>query len=117
MWVGTAPPSPAEISSPRRITGWIMQARENLSPRSAAGLDEVRLACPDITAACDFARAFTDLLRHRRGSLLEDWIRQAERTAPPPIKGFAGFLRQDLDAVLAGLTLHYSSGIVEGHVK
>lgn len=114
---GTAPPAPAEIPSPRRITGWIMQARENLSPRSTAGLDEVRLACPDITAACDFARAFTDLLRHRRGAQLEDWIRQAERTAPPPIKGFAGFLRQDLDAVLAGLTLHYSSGIVEGHVN
>ncbi|MCX4410263.1 MULTISPECIES: hypothetical protein [unclassified Streptomyces] len=32
-------------------------------------------------------------------------------------KGFAGFLRQDLDAVLAGLTLNYSSGIVEGHVN
>jgi transposase len=28
-----------------------------------------------------------------------------------------GFLRQDLDAVLAGLTLNYSSGIVEGHVN
>ncbi|WP_327434744.1 transposase [Streptomyces sp. NBC_01236] len=63
------------------------------------------------------ARAFTDLLRHRRGFLLGDWIRQAERTAPPPIKGFAGFLRQDLDAVLAGLTLDYSSGRVEGHVN
>ncbi|MGW2826098.1 ISL3 family transposase [Streptomyces sp. NPDC001443] len=114
---GTAPPVPAEIPSPRRITGWIMQAAENLSPRGTEGLDEVRLACPDITAACDYARAFTDLLRHRRGFLLKAWIRQAEQTAPPPIKGFAGFLRQDLDAVLAGMTLGYSSGVVEGHVN
>ncbi|MGW2883057.1 ISL3 family transposase [Streptomyces sp. NPDC001233] len=114
---GTAPPAPAEIPSPRRITGWIMQARENLSSSSTSGLEEVRLACPDITAACDFARAFADLLRHRRGGLLEDWIRQAERAAPQPIKGFAGFLRQDVDAVVAGLTLDYSSGAVEGHVN
>lgn len=57
------------------------------------------------------------MLRHRRGFLLEDWIRQAERSAPPPIKSFAGYLRQDLEAVLAGLTLDYSSGRVEGHVK
>jgi transposase len=28
-----------------------------------------------------------------------------------------GFLRQDLDAVTAGLTLAWSSGVVEGHVN
>jgi len=32
------------------------------------------------------------------------------------VRGFAGFLRQDWDAVLAGMTLTYSSGVVEGHV-
>ncbi|MEU9289921.1 ISL3 family transposase [Streptomyces sp. NPDC048275] len=114
---GTAPTAPAELPRPRRFTGWITQTRESLSPRDAAGLDEVRLACPDIAAACDFARAFTDLLRHRRGFLLHDWIRQAEQTAPAPVKSFAGFLRQDIDAVLAGLTSDYSSGVVEGHVN
>lgn len=54
---GTAPTAPAELPRPRRITGWIMQTRESLSPCDASGLDEVRLACPDIAAACDFARA------------------------------------------------------------
>ncbi|WP_327434849.1 hypothetical protein [Streptomyces sp. NBC_01236] len=47
---------------------------------------------------------------------MEEWIRQAERTAPPPVKSFAGFLRQDIDTVWAGLALDYSSGRVEGHV-
>ncbi|MFF9819499.1 transposase [Streptomyces sp. NPDC014006] len=51
------------------------------------------------------------------GYLLLEWIRQAEQHAPKPIKGFAGFLRQDLDAVTAGLTLPWSSGAVEGHVN
>lgn len=38
-------------------------------------------------------------------------------TLPKPMKRFAGFLRQDLDAVTAGLTLPWSSGVVEGHVN
>jgi transposase len=33
------------------------------------------------------------------------------------MKSFAGFLRQDLDAVTTGLTLRWSSGVVEGHVN
>lgn len=30
------------------------------------------------------------------------------------MSGFAGFLRRDLDAVAAGLTLPWRSGVVEG---
>ena len=51
------------------------------------------------------------------GELLQDWIREAERDAPAPVRSFAGFLRQDLAAVTAGLTLPWSSGIVEGNVN
>ncbi|MER5753707.1 transposase [Streptomyces sp. NPDC002088] len=54
---------------------------------------------------------------HRRGLLLMDWIRQAEQDAPAPVCGFTGFLRQDPDAVTAGLTLEWSSGVVEGNVN
>nr|WP_267882861.1 transposase [Streptomyces sp. NRRL S-237] len=47
----------------------------------------------------------------------DTWPRAALGDAPKPISGFAGFLRQDLDAVTAGLTLHWSSGVIEGHVN
>ncbi|WP_434091256.1 ISL3 family transposase [Streptomyces flaveus] len=114
---GTAEPVRADIPSPRKITSWIMRPRETLTGSQDRRLLEVRLACPDITRACDLARAFADLVRHRRGHLLLEWIRQAEQDAPKPMQGFAGFLRQDLDAVTAGLTLPWSSGVVEGHVN
>ncbi|MFF3918503.1 hypothetical protein ACFYZB_34535 [Streptomyces sp. NPDC001852] len=45
---------------------------------------QVRLACPDITRACGLARAFADLVRHQRGYLSLEWIRQAEQDAPKP---------------------------------
>ncbi|MFI0090738.1 transposase [Streptomyces bobili] len=85
--------------------------------RCRRGPWRTRLACPDITRACDLARTFHDLVTHRRGHLLMDWIRQAEQDAPAPVRGFAGFLRQDLDAVTAGLTPEWSSGVVEGNVN
>lgn len=94
-----------------------MRPRDTLTDHQEEQLLPVRLACPDITRACDLARVFHELLRHRRGHQLLEWIRQAEQDAPAPIRSFAGFLRQDLDAVTAGLTLTYSSGVVEGHIN
>ncbi|MEE1798150.1 transposase [Streptomyces sp. JV176] len=93
------------------------EAREKLSENETEQLDQVRLACPDIARACDLARVFQDLVRNRRGHLLTDWIRQAEGDGHGPMRSFAGFLRQDLDAVTAGLTHEWSSGMVEGHVN
>lgn len=86
--------------------------------RRSPGL-QVRLACPGITrvCVCALARAFADLVRCRHGHLLWEWILQAEQDAPKPMKGCAGFLRRHLDAVTAGLTLPWSSGVVEGHVN
>jgi transposase len=57
------------------------------------------------------------LLVNRRGVLLLEWIRQAEQDGSAPVRSFAGFLRHDLDAVTAGLTLEWSSGRVEGNVN
>ncbi|MFF3460129.1 transposase [Streptomyces sp. NPDC002730] len=117
MRKNTAAPAPADLPSPRTITGWIIRPRDSLPTKNVAQLDQVRLACPDITHACDLARAFTDLVRHRGGTMLPQWIRLAETSDLAPFWSLAGSLRQDFDAVTAGLTLPWSSGVVEGHVN
>ncbi|MDT7846705.1 hypothetical protein [Streptomyces justiciae] len=58
-------------------------AHRGVSESQDERLLQVRLACPDITRSCDL---------------------QAEEYARKPLKGIAGFLREDLDAVTAGLT-------------
>ncbi|MER6162534.1 transposase [Streptomyces sp. NPDC001868] len=68
----------------------------------------------------DAAHLLADILSPRKITswvMPVEWIRQAEQDAPKPMQGFAGSLRQDLDAVTAGLTLPWSSGVVEGHVN
>ncbi|MFF8028699.1 hypothetical protein ACFZDJ_48075 [Streptomyces sp. NPDC007896] len=57
------------------------------------------------------AVAIAHRVRHRRGYPLLEWIRQAEQDASKPMQGFAGLLRQDLDAVTVGLTRPWSSGL------
>ncbi|MFJ7098772.1 transposase [Streptomyces mirabilis] len=93
--------------------------RGALKPREEDELLKVRLACPDIARACDLARTFHELLQHRRGHRLLEWVRQTEHDAPAPILSFAQSLCLDLDAATAtaSLTLPWSSGIVEEHVN
>ncbi|WP_051816793.1 transposase [Kitasatospora sp. NRRL B-11411] len=94
-----------------------MRPTGTLTDREQDRLLDVRIACPDIARAYDLARCFHDLMTNRLGTLLPDWIDQAEQDAPTPMRSFAGFLRQDLAAVTAGLTLAWSSGKVEGNVN
>ncbi|MFD1079510.1 transposase [Longispora fulva] len=48
---------------------------------------------------------------------LTDWIAAASTSGLPGISGFALNLTADLDAVTAGLSLHWNSGPVEGNVN
>jgi transposase len=48
---------------------------------------------------------------------LDDWLAAADASGIPPLQAFTAGIRQDHAAVLAGLTLPYSSGKVEGTVN
>lgn len=109
----TAPPVPAS----RTITGWIMRPADNLSEDDAAALKDACTRCPDIAAITELAHGFTYLVRQRAGTHLDDWIAKATAGPVKEIRGFAGGLRKDYDAVKAGLTLAWSSGAVEGTVN
>ena len=48
---------------------------------------------------------------------LDDWITDMQASDLPHLHSFAAGLHRDRIAVHIGLTLHYSSGPVEGHVN
>ena len=50
------------------------------------------------------------------GQDLPQWISGAEASGLPGLSSFARGLEQDLDAVTLGLTTHWNSGPVQGHV-
>nr|WP_158558568.1 transposase [Streptomyces sp. AC1-42T] len=65
------------------------------------------------------ARAVTRwTLTHLDGDQLPEWIEAASATTElPSLRNFAQHLLRDLEAVPAGLTLPWNSGVVEGHVN
>ncbi|MFD1313687.1 transposase [Streptomyces kaempferi] len=57
------------------------------------------------------------MMTERRDNDLDKWLTGAENTGLKSLRSLARGLRQDFDAVTAGLTLEWSSGKVEGNVN
>ncbi|MFD7031559.1 transposase [Streptomyces sp. NPDC059917] len=101
---------------PRQITSWIMRRPKTLTSSESIQLDRVLEAYPDLSTARERAHAFNAIARERRGSELIQWMTKALSNGPKQIQSFATFLQHDWDAVVNGLSLPWSSGVVEGQV-
>jgi hypothetical protein len=62
--------------SPRRLTRWLLTKPANLSTGKRAHLEELLASCPEMTALAQAVRDFARLMTDRRGTELDDWIRQ-----------------------------------------
>ncbi|WP_229879812.1 ISL3 family transposase [Streptomyces echinoruber] len=71
--------------------------------------------CTVVRRLFEEVRAFAELMNDRRGGDLGQWRERVQADDVPAPHGFVTGLGQDLDAVVAGLSLRYSSGTVEGH--
>lgn len=81
-------------------------------------LKELRDRCGELDAACVLITRFAQMLTTRSGrDKLERWVHDAQNSPLPELRGFATGLRKDWSAVMAGLSVHWSSGAVEGHVN
>ncbi len=109
-----APPRPATV---RQVTGWLTRHPATLSEEDRIGLKDLLTRCPELDTAAGHVRDFGEMLTDRLGATLPAWIDAVEASRLPGLAGFALHLRRDLDAVIAGLTLDWSSGSVEGAVN
>lgn len=109
-----APPWPPTV---RQVTGWLTRHPTALSEDDRAGLNDVLARCPELDTAAGHVRDFGEILTGRLGSRLSAWIDEVDASQLPGLTGFALHLLRDLDAVIAGLTLDWSSGSVEGAVN
>lgn len=57
------------------------------------------------------------MLTERQGERLPQWLDAVRRDDLPGLHALAAGIDRDRDAVIAGLTLPWSSGVVEGHVN
>ncbi|MEU1566825.1 MULTISPECIES: ISL3 family transposase [Streptomyces] len=110
--VGPRPPSA------RAVTRWILTHPDALPEGNRLQLKAVLANCPELTALAEHVRSFAHMLTHLQGHHLPTWIEAATATTElPSLRHFAQHLERDLDAVIAGLTQPWNSGVVEGHVN
>ncbi|GAA3248263.1 transposase [Nonomuraea helvata] len=100
------------------VTGWIVQPPSKVATEDLAKLDQITARCPELASVTELTRQFAEMLVHRRGEQdPEGWAARAEASPARELRDFLAGLRRDWAAVKAGLTLPYSSGVVEGNVN
>ncbi|URN08545.1 transposase [Actinomadura madurae] len=80
-------------------------------------LDALTRASPPLAALRRHISAFAVMMLDRQGHRLESWMNAVQADDLPELHSFVTGLRRDFDAARAGLTMHHSSGPVEGHVN
>jgi len=110
-------PAPLENFSAQRATWLFMRNRDDLDETKKRELALIRQASSNAEAAYSLTQAFLQMMREHTGQQLETWLSLVEESTLPELKSFAKGIRQDKTAVLAGLTLPWSNGPLEGHVN
>ncbi|MGW1924202.1 transposase [Streptomyces massasporeus] len=106
---------PRKASSVRDVTSWLTRHPDRLTDDQAQQLKAILTRCPALDRTSHHVRAFAELMNDRQSKHLDQWIASVQAEDLPALHAFVTGLGQDLDAVVAGLSLRYSSGAVEGH--
>ncbi|MER6075226.1 hypothetical protein ABT187_41850 [Streptomyces sp. NPDC001817] len=105
-------PVTARPPSPRAVAGLILRHPETLTESEQLQLKTVRTHCPELDALTRHVRSFAVMLTERRGERLPEWLDAVRQDDLPGLHTLAAGIDRDRDAVIAGLTLPWSSGAV-----
>src|SRR5262249_40825707 len=103
--------------TPRRATWLVLRREEQRTAAEAQQLTQLRAQQAEVAEAVDLAQDFATLVRRRQPTQLDPWLDRAATSALEAMQRFAQGLRDDYEAVKAGVTLPWSSGPVEGHIN
>jgi transposase len=103
--------------APRAVVWWLIGTRKPLTAEQAAYVERVKQASPPIALAQSLVGEFFDLTRQRQPEKLAGWVDRAIASGIEELTSFCRGLRRDWEAVVAGLTLKWSNGPVEGQVN
>jgi transposase len=102
--------------APRHLAALYLRRPDALTDAQRALLLRVGQADAALARAYDLGQGFMRLLRERRGAALDAWMAEVRDSAVPEVQAFAAGLDEDKAAVVAGLTLPWSTGPVEGNI-
>ncbi|MFE9941170.1 hypothetical protein [Streptomyces hirsutus] len=92
----------------------ILRHPDTLTEAEQLRLKAVLVHCLELDALTGHVRSFAEILTERQGQRLLEWLDAVRNDDLPGLHTLAAGI--DRDAVIAGLTLPWNSGVVEGHV-
>jgi transposase len=100
-----------------RQAAWlVLRCAEPRDGEATQPLAQRRAQPGEVAEAIDLAQDFAQLVRQQQPQELEPWLARAAKSAVGAFQRFAKGLRDDDDAVKAGVTLPWSNGPVEGQI-
>jgi hypothetical protein len=114
---GQPAPTVTQELTVRQATRLLTSHPDHLDENGTLRLKELLARCPELDSVATCVRTFAEMMTERKGDDLADWLGRAEATGFPSLASLARGLRQDFDAVTAGLTMEWNSGRVEGNVN
>jgi transposase len=103
--------------TPRRAVGLMLRRPVDLTAEENVALRQLCQLHPHINHLMLLFQQFVQMLRDRHGEELDQWLQAAFHAGIPELRAFVTKLRQDQEAVQAGLVLKWSNGVVEGQVN
>lgn len=110
-------PNPLLTLSAQQATWLFFRKPEDLKEEELKSLGLLRQASPQVEATYQLVEAFLCMVRERKGEQLDAWLSAVEASHLEAFDAFTTSVQKDKDAVLAGLTLPWSNGPLEGNVN
>src|SRR5262245_58111896 len=104
---------PLQDVTPGQVIGWMVARRQPLSPKPQEQLDHLCQIDPILAQARELTHGFLHLIRYHSREGLDTWLKDVDASGIREFLPFARSLERDKPAILAGLTLPYSTGPVE----
>lgn len=107
-----------EKVSARQVAMWTLRRLCDRTAAQQAILDRLQILCEPFRIAFELTQQFLEMVRQSprgdQSAALRTWLTAAHRSSVTALSRFAASLQQDIAAVIAGLSLSWSNGPVEG---
>jgi len=110
-------PISLEYFSARKATWLFLRKSSDLDEKGQEQLRKILEASPRAEAAYQLVATFMHMLREQTGWQLENWLDKVRQSQLIELDPFVEGIGRDRAAILAGLSLPWSNGPVEGHVN
>ena len=111
------PESPFQQFSSQKAVWLFVRAPSDLDETEQEELNAIRQACPMANTVYELVQDFMSMLRCREGERLDGWLENVRKSQICELQRMVRSIEKDKAAVLAGLTLPHSNGVVEGSVN